>query len=122
MVTLSTMALFACLGAWWGWKAASVRLQTGTGPIWKRPADVGRRVHAHRVRRRRQLWRFGYTGSMDRAGRRLRLLGALAGRSARGISVQLHVKAALDLAPVIERSGCLDVVSSLRWTRFVCRL
>jgi hypothetical protein len=62
MITLSMMASFACLGAWWGWKAASVRLQTGTGPMWKRPADVGRRVHAHRVRRRRQLWRLGYAG------------------------------------------------------------
>jgi hypothetical protein len=62
MITLSMMALFACLGAWWGWKAASVRLQTGAGPNWKRPADVDRRVHAHRVRRRRRLWRFGHTG------------------------------------------------------------
>ena len=62
MVTLSMMALFACLGAWWGWKVATVRLQTGTGPSWKRPADVGRRVHAHRVRRRRQFWRLSYTG------------------------------------------------------------
>ena len=62
MVTLSMMTLFACLGAWWGWKVASVRLQPGTGPNWKRPADVGRRVHAHRVRRRRQLWRLSYTG------------------------------------------------------------
>lgn len=62
MVTLSMMTLFACLGAWWGWKVATVRLQTGTGPSWKRPADVGRRVHAHRVRRRRRLWRLSYTG------------------------------------------------------------
>src|SRR4029077_1996397 len=68
MVTLSTMALFACLGALWGWKAASVRLQTGGGPNWKRPADVGRRDHARRVRRRRQLWRLGYTGTWTAAG------------------------------------------------------
>jgi hypothetical protein len=68
MVTLSTMALFACLGALWGWKAASVRLQTGGGPNWKRPAEVGRRVHARRVRRRRQLWRLGYTGTWTALG------------------------------------------------------
>jgi hypothetical protein len=74
MITLSMMALFACLGTLWGWKAASVRLQTGTGPKWKRPADVGRRVHAHRVRRRRRLWRLGYTGMCT-------ILGAVAGYS-----------------------------------------
>jgi hypothetical protein len=53
---------------------ASVRLQTGTGPNWKRPADVGRRVHAHRVRRRRQRWRLAYTGMCT-------MLGAVAGYS-----------------------------------------
>jgi len=68
MITLSMMTLFACLGAWWGWRVASMRLDTGTGPTWKRPADVGRRVHAHRVRRRRQLWRFGYTGAWTTIG------------------------------------------------------
>ena len=84
MITLSMMALFACLGAWWGSKAASVRLQTGTGPTCKRPADVGRRVHAHHVRRRRQLWRFSYTGVWIAVGafcgyRILWLVGALGG-------------------------------------------
>ena len=68
MVTLSTMVLFACLGALWGWKAASVRLQTGTGPSWKRPHDVGRRAHSRRVRRRLQLWRLGYTGMWTMIG------------------------------------------------------
>ncbi len=61
MVTLSMMSLFACLGGWWGWKVASVRLHTGTGPKWRRPADVDRRLHVHRVRRWRQLWRLAYT-------------------------------------------------------------
>ena len=74
MVTLSMMALFACLGTWWGWKSASVRLHTGTGPKWKRRPDVGRRVHAHRVRRRRQLWRLSYAGVCT-------ILGAVAGYS-----------------------------------------
>ena len=68
MVTLSIMALFAGLGAWWGWKLASVRLQTGSGPKWRRPADVGRRVHAHRVRLRQRLWRLGYTGMWSAFG------------------------------------------------------
>jgi hypothetical protein len=68
MVTLSLMTLFACLGAWWGWKVASVRLHTGAGPKWKRPVDVGRRIHAHRMRRRQQLWRLGYTGLWTAAG------------------------------------------------------
>jgi hypothetical protein len=63
MITLSTMTLFACLGALWGWKASSLRLQTGEGPNWKRRPDVGRRVHARRVRRRQQLWRLSYTGA-----------------------------------------------------------
>ena len=67
MVTLS-LTLFSCLGAWWGWKVASVRLHTGTGPKWKRPVDVDRRVHAHRFRQRRQLWRLGYTGLWTTAG------------------------------------------------------
>jgi hypothetical protein len=49
-----------------------MRLQTGTGPKWPRPEHVGRRVHAHRVRRRRQLWRLGYTGMCT-------LLGAFGG-------------------------------------------
>jgi hypothetical protein len=62
MTTLSMMVLFTCLGAWWGWKVASVRLLTGTEPRWKRRATVERRVHARRVRYRRQLWRLGYTG------------------------------------------------------------
>lgn len=62
------MVLFACFGALWGWKAASVRLQTGGGPNWKRPADVGRRVHARRVRRWRQLWRLGYAGASTAVG------------------------------------------------------
>ena len=72
MITLSMMVLFAGLGTWWGWKVASVRLLTGAGPKWKRPVDVGRRVHAHRVRRRRQLWRLGYTSMAT-------VLGAVAG-------------------------------------------
>jgi len=68
MITLSAMILFACFGAVWGWKAASLRLLTGEGPNWKRPADVGRRVHARRVRRRRRLWRLSYTGASTVAG------------------------------------------------------
>jgi hypothetical protein len=68
MVTLSLMTLFCLLGASWGWKVATVRLQTGIAPKWKRPADVDRRIHAHRVRRRRQLWRLGYTGLWTAAG------------------------------------------------------
>jgi hypothetical protein len=60
MFTLSMMSLFACLGAWWGWKVTGVRLQTGTGPQWRRPAHVGRRVHAQRVRWRLRLWRLAF--------------------------------------------------------------
>ena len=68
MTTLSMMVVFAAVGAWWGWKVASVRLQTGTGPRWKRRADVRRRVHARRVRHRQQLWRLGYTGMCTALG------------------------------------------------------
>jgi len=60
MFTLSMMSLFAGLGAWWGWKVTGMRLQTGTEPQWRRRPDVGRRVHARRVRWRLRLWRWGY--------------------------------------------------------------
>lgn len=68
MTTVVMTVLFACLGAWWGWKVASMRLLTDTGPQWKRRPEVGRRVHARRVRRRRQLWRLGHTGAWAAVG------------------------------------------------------
>jgi TRAP-type C4-dicarboxylate transport system permease small subunit len=57
IVTLSFVFVFGCVGAWFGWRYASMAIHTGTAPRWRRPVGVGRRDHARSVRRRRKTWR-----------------------------------------------------------------
>jgi TRAP-type C4-dicarboxylate transport system permease small subunit len=61
IVTLSFVLVFASVGAWFGWRYASMAIHTGTAPRWRRPVGVGRRDHARSVRRRRKMWRLSVT-------------------------------------------------------------
>lgn len=57
LVTLAFVLVFASVGAWFGWRYASMAIHIGTAPRWRRPVGVGRREHARSVRRRRKMWR-----------------------------------------------------------------
>jgi TRAP-type C4-dicarboxylate transport system permease small subunit len=61
VVTLAFVFVFASVGAWFGWRYASMAIHTGTAPRWRRPVGVGRRDHARSVRRRRRTWRLSIT-------------------------------------------------------------
>ncbi len=61
IVTLPFVLVFGLVGAWFGWRYATIAIHTGTAPRWRRSVGVGRRDHARTVRQRRRMWRLVVT-------------------------------------------------------------